>query len=249
MRRLVIGNWKMNLTLADATVLAGEVANFASDFATLQIGICPSFVWLVPVREHFRFTPHNFFLGAQAVSSEPHGAYTGDVSAEQLKGLVSHVLVGHSEQRRFRHLSPQDISSQIMQVTQQGMTPVVCFGEPQRSLGNTVATHITTSLSQDLHGISSEVLQKCIFAYEPLWAIGTGAPASPEYIESVVRQVKRWFSDQFSVDVPILYGGSVTAKEAAELKSIEEVGGLLVGGASLHAKEFKDICARFGGHV
>lgn len=251
MRRLVVGNWKMNLTLAEATVLAGEVANFAGDFSTLQIGICPSFPWLVPVRESVRFMPHNFFIGAQSVSPYPHGAYTGDVSAEQLKGVVTHCLVGHSEQRRFHHLTSNDIQGQIRLLVKEGITPIVCFGEKLKMQKGDSISQLIRDLQQDLSGLDKqEVVAKCIFAYEPLWAIGTGNPASPDYVQQAVSSVKSWLKEYYDQESPrVLYGGSVTSSEAKDLKAVRELDGLLVGGASLHAKEFKEICARFGGRV
>lgn len=248
MRRLVIGNWKMNLTLPDALVLAGQVKSFSPEFSGLNLVIAPSHPWLIPVREELGSLPPNLFLSAQSVSSYPHGAYTGDVSAEQLKGVVSHCLIGHSEQRKYHHLKSEDIQSQIRLVLDQDIVPVVCFGEPTKGKGQAVLGSIVGGLEQDLSQLEPDLIERCVFAYEPLWAIGTGDPATPEYIRTVVGTLKDWFRNHYTLEKPsVLYGGSVTAANAKELGTVNQIDGLLVGGASLHAKEFHEICARYGG--
>lgn len=250
MKRVVIGNWKMNLNLAEAHILAEAVRLFAPDYKGLTIGITPSFVWLVPLKESMRYMPANFFLAAQTVSSYEKGAYTGEVSAHQLKHVVTYCLVGHSEQRRFHHLTAADINAQIKELIAVSITPVVCFGEMSQSKQDHLLPSVTTELANDLHNVKSEEIEKCLFAYEPLWAIGTGNPATPTYVESVGQHIKTWFREEKGVhDVALLYGGSVTDDNVAELGAIKTIDGLLVGGASLHAKEFEQICARFSNHV
>ncbi len=237
--RYVIANWKMNLNLAEALTLGQAEAGLAADFPTVQVIVAPSLPWLVPLREAIKFHGHNWHLASQVVSQWQPGAYTGDVAAEQLKGVVDFCLVGHSERRRFHHEDGPAIQGQVKALLAAGITPVICFGEREKGQGN-VAQTLLRHLDHELVDLD---LEKCLLAYEPLWAIGTGKPATPNYISAVAEAVKSWR------DVPLLYGGSVTADNAAELAAIKSIDGVLVGGASLHLQEFRHICARFAGQV
>jgi triosephosphate isomerase len=248
-KRTVIGNWKMNLSLAEAEALAQATTKIAERYPALKIVIAPSLPWLVPLKESLRFTPANFAFASQVVSHMPEGAYTGDVSAKQLKGLVTYGLVGHSERRRDHHESGAIISDQIRELLGQNITPVVCFGEQSQSKQTAFSTQITVDLQRDLEGLDKNQLEQCLFAYEPLWAIGTGDPASPDYIKKAIAHVKNWSNELYNLAFPILYGGSVSEDNAEDLGRITELDGLLVGGASLQAKRFSAICALFSGHV
>ncbi len=248
--RYVIGNWKMNTNLSDAVVLAGHVAQGASDFADLSLIVAPPLPWIVPVKESIRWQPVNFHIASQVVSRFGSGAYTGDVSASQLAPLVTHCLVGHSERREFHNESGEIIRDQIKQLVAHTITPIVCFGEYGQSQDLESIEHITDDLHKDLKGLTTEALAQCIFAYEPIWAIGSSNPASPEYASAIIGAVKNWMKDTFGLaQVPILYGGSVTEDDAGALGSVGNIDGLLVGGASLHAKQFLAICRDFSGHV
>jgi triosephosphate isomerase (TIM) len=249
MKRHIVGNWKMNLELPEALVLAQEVAGFAGDYPTLQITIAPSLPWLVSIKEALTFMPTNFALASQVVSPHPHGAYTGDVSATQLKPLVRYCLVGHSERRRFHHEDSQAIQSQITELCKVGITPIVCFGESKQSSSPSMVNQVLQALKRDLASLQPEVGEKCLFAYEPLWAIGTGHPATADYTTKMATAFKAWAKQAFTHDAPLLYGGSVTTANAAALGSIKVIDGLLVGGVSLHGREFKTICAHYSQRV
>jgi triosephosphate isomerase len=249
MKRIVIGNWKMNLTLAEAIVLGQSCARIAESHHNLTIVIAPSLPWLVPLHDVLRIKPSNFYIASQSVSREDDGAYTGDVSAHQLKGVVTYSLVGHSERRRFHHETGSAISDQVKQLLQNRITPVVCFGEMKQSPQANVSNQITVDLKHDLAGLTHDQVKECIFAYEPLWAIGTGNPATPVYAGKVINHVKTWSQEQYGEALSVLYGGSVTEKNAEALGITQSIDGLLVGGASLEAKRFKAICSVFHPHV
>lgn len=249
MKRIVIANWKMNLSLAEALALAQQAIRVAEDMPHVQVVIAPSFVWLVPLNLELRIKPGNFSLSGQSVSQWPDGAYTGDVSAKQLSHLVDYCLVGHSERRRFYHEGGDSIAGQIKQLLAHKITPVICFGEMSQSKQSTVSSQITIDLRKDLVGLSAQEIGRCLFAYEPLWAIGTGMAATPDYAKRVIEHTKQWANEQYGVKIPVLYGGSVTEDNAADFGTVKTIDGLLVGGASLHAKRFAHICERFSGHV
>lgn len=243
--RIVIGNWKMNLTLPEAIALAQSCVHGAEKFEQLTIVIAPSLPYLIPIRESFRLMPPHFSLASQVVSQHPEGAYTGEVSAQQLKGLVKYCLVGHSERRRYHHETGGVISEMIIQLLEVGIHPVVCFGEMSQSRNQELSSQVTLDLSRDLHALKKEEIAKCLFAYEPLWAIGTGNPATPEYVKKVIRHMKQWFKKEYEHEATLLYGGSVTEEDAADLSKIRDLDGVLVGGASIHSKSFREICRAF----
>lgn len=249
MTKTVIANWKMNLTLAESLALAQAVVGYAPDYPTLRLIIAPSLVWLAPLAEAVSYRPSNFFLASQVVSPHPEGAYTGDVSARQLKGLVQYGLVGHSERRRYHHETALEISGQITELAAVGITPVICFGEMSQGEGNRPPPAVTAALGQDLASLPGEVIGQCLLAYEPLWAIGTGTRATTGYIRKAVKGFKTWFGQTLGVTPPMIYGGSITAENAGELGAINELDGLLVGGASLDAQTLAAICRAFSRQV
>lgn len=249
MQHLIVANWKMNLGLAESVALAQSTARIAEKYHQHRIVIAPAMPWLVSIKEAVRFAPPTFSLAAQSVSNWPEGAYTGDVAATQLKGLVSYCLVGHSERRRYHQENGSVIAGQIQQLLAVNVTPIVCFGEMTQSQQAAFSPQVTTDLDRDLAGLSPEEIQKCVFAYEPLWAIGTGVVASPDYIKKVLKHVRPHLEQKASDAVSLLYGGSVAESNAADLATIPGLDGLLVGGASLHAKRFAEICRSFHGRL
>jgi triosephosphate isomerase (TIM) len=243
--KFVVANWKMHGNLADALALAQASAKIAEHMSHVRVIIAPGFVHLLSIKEALRWVPHNFDLAAQTVSPFTEGAYTGDVAAGQLKGLVDYCIVGHSERRHFHHETHESVNHQIQQLTKAGITPIVCFGETHHTKGK-VGVALLHGLAHDLHDLPAEAIEKCLFAYEPVWAIGTGKVASAEHIGTVVRHVKDWFSTTYKLEPKVLYGGSVSGKNASDIAKIHDIDGVLVGGASLHAKEVEAICRAFG---
>ena len=238
---LIVGNWKMNLGLRDALALAVAVGD--APVTGVQMVVCPPFPWLVPVRDALGGSP--VALGAQNCASEPQGAHTGEVSAPMLAELCRFVIVGHSERRATYGETDPIIARKTRAVLEAGLTPIVCVGEnlDQRQRGDAVAVvhaHLAGSLSE----IEPAAIARCIVAYEPVWAIGTGVAATADDAAAMAAAIREWLvsiHQDVGSTLPILYGGSVTATNAAALLAPEDIGGALVGGASLDAVAFTAI--------
>jgi len=238
--KIIIANWKMNpQTTEEAIQLAKE-----SDIEGLVI--CPPFPFLEEVKKTIKKAK----LGAQDLFWEPQGAYTGEVSAKELKNLgVEYVIIGHSERRQNLGETDEIVAKKIKAAVEEGLTPILCVGETraERDAGKTkevVERELKVGLS--LVGQMSKVKgQRLVIAYEPIWAIGTGTPDTPEnmiemskFIRSQVSVVKCQMS---GVRCQVLYGGSVTSKNAEDFLKYKEIEGALVGGASLSGEEIKKI--------
>lgn len=241
----VIGNWKMNLGLGESEVLAQATAHLAEELPGISVGIAPPTPFLYPIHDKLKFRPTNFFIASQTLSSFAKGAYTGDVAAFQLKGVVSHVIIGHSERRKWHHDS-ELIANQIRQALACDIKPIVCFGEAKRDAS--VSSILFADLRADLGDLTPDEISRCVFAYEPVWAISTNAgavPATPAYIIKVVSRVQEFFASTYNHTPPILYGGSVNEDNVEEIAAIKQISGALVGGASLQIKSFSTICRAF----
>lgn len=259
-RPLIVGNWKMNTTLADATVLATQIKNAASDL-DVDIVLCPPFVWLVSLAEILETAPANLKLGAQNMWFAEKGAMTGEISPLMIKPFTKFVILGHSERRSHFNESSALINDKIQAAFEHNLTPVVCVGElkkmheDKRGRGRPakveIKSDIVWQLKGALEGISREKAAKMIIAYEPVWAIGTGNAATGAYANLVVGRLRQAILDKYgqsvASDVRILYGGSVTAENVREFIAQPEIDGVLAGGASLKAKEFIKICQEAGG--
>lgn len=248
-RMIVAGNWKMNTTAAEATELVVAVLaqkDLQGGMAQgVEVILCPPFTSLQQV---VRATiASNLRVGAQDCHHEHHGAYTGDVSAPMIRALgCTHVILGHSERRRYHHEDDALIAQKILAALSEGLTPVVCCGETleERESGATTSV-IGRQLRTVVQHVGTERMQQCVVAYEPVWAIGTGLAATPEQAQEVHAFIAAQLREQ-NVRVPILYGGSVTAENAATLFACTDVHGALVGGASLKADAFAGIVATAG---
>lgn len=238
---LVVGNWKMNTTRDGAVALASAVAAGAP--AGVELGVCPPFPWLIPVGE--ALAGSRVGLGAQNCWTEPSGAFTGEVSPAMLAGLCRYVIVGHSERRRILGETDDLVARKIASALAHDLTPIVCVGEDltERQRGQATAV-VAAQVDRACRDRSAVELLRCAIAYEPIWAIGTGVAAQPsdaEEMASAIRDVLRARFPDAADDVRILYGGSVTAANAAEILAGPNVDGALVGGASLQADGFLSI--------
>ncbi|MCS7000562.1 MAG: triose-phosphate isomerase [Bacteroidota bacterium] len=237
---LVIANWKMNTTVAEARQLAKQIRmQLASEVELLSacsIVLCPPSVNLHAVFEEIQGSP--LLLGGQNCWTEPYGAYTGEVSASMLRAIgCSYVLVGHSERRSIFHEDDEMILRKMERVWEEGLIPVLCIGETlhQRQTHqtwNVLKRQLDMTLS---HQYRSRVW---VCAYEPVWAIGTGIAAEPEQIEQAHAYLRSLLDGHNCRHVPILYGGSVSPENASVIFRIPYVDGVLVGGASLSANSF-----------
>jgi triosephosphate isomerase (TIM) len=247
---LVVGNWKMNGSQADCLELARKISHdVESKPAPVQVVVAPPFTALAAVGKALHDSKVQ--LAAQNCHWQLSGAFTGEVSASMLKELdCEFVILGHSERRHIFHESDDMIAQKIAPVIAQGMRPILCVGETleQRQSQQTFEI-IERQLQSALKGLGNDVIGNIEIAYEPVWAIGTGQNATPGQIREVHAYIRRFVSTLFggsnSNDLRILYGGSVKPDNAAVIAAIEEVNGLLVGGASLQAESFLPIVRAF----
>lgn len=249
MKKLIVGNWKMYPTLSDSIVLAGSVRSGLEGIGGVQVVIAPPISWLVPVIEHWKRSLPNVHFGAQNIWPDDQGAFTGEVSAYMLKHMVKYAIVGHSERRNAGE-DDDLISRKVSACLRWRIKPILCVGETRKMIsGETVDQNewrkVSKQLSEGLSGVKKDSIDDIVIAYEPVWAIGSSNPATPEYCLKVVERIRSNLKDKYgsAADmVQILYGGSVESSNAAEYLRHPEIAGLLVGGASVKAKEFINIC-------
>lgn len=252
MSKLIIGNWKMYPTLSDAVVLATSLKSGIDDLAGVEVIIAPPMPWLVPVAEHWRHRPKHLHLAAQNIWPEDQGAYTGETSAYLLKDIITYAIIGHSERRKYIAEDDDLIAKKIHACLKWRITPVICVGEAKRAIfadGKVDANQwkkLADQLMAALEGLNAEQLEKVVIAYEPVWAIGSGNPASPDYANKMIERLQDRVAEKYgraaAMTLPFLYGGSVTAAQATDYLRYPAISGLLVGSASVKAKEFLEIC-------
>lgn len=242
MSNLIVANWKMNLSPLEARDLVVSLADRVQNISS-TLCICPSFPYLSLVQGRLMST--SFYLGAQDCSLYDNGAHTGDVSARMLKELgCSFVITGHSERRTDHQESNAVVREKAERVHEQGMTAIICVGESrsQRESGKALES-IEEQLSGSLP--SRPTFENTVIAYEPVWAIGTGHVPTLEEIQEVHAFI-RTFLKNFSSGAErcrLLYGGSVKAENAREILALDDINGVLVGGASLDAVAFSAIAS------
>jgi triosephosphate isomerase len=243
-RPLLAGNWKMNLTLAESAALAKAVAA-AAPKASGEAAVFVPFTALSVVAQLLQGTPVR--VGAQDCYWEEKGAYTGEVSALQVKDAgATMTLIGHSERRKLFGDSDEWINKKLGAALKAGLTPVVCVGETLEERESQKTWRVLeTQVAGGLKGFAPADLAKIVIAYEPVWAIGTGKTATPQQAQEahlfVRGQLKKLHGDGFAAGLRILYGGSVTAENVDSLMAQPDVDGALVGGASLKPDQFSRI--------
>jgi len=241
---LIIGNWKMNLGVHDASLFLHKLEKTVKIHRNVEVVLAPTMLALQTLSLQVKH--RQFRLAAQDFYWRDHGAYTGEVSASQLSGIVKYALVGHSERRHVFNESDKDTRAKVQSAIRNGIRPVLCVGETagERAAGETQDI-IHDQLLGGLANITSQELPNVVIAYEPVWAIGTGNNASPmdvsDAIRSIRNQLKHLYGATAAADVQVLYGGSVKAESAADYLAVDDVDGLLVGGASLEADSFGKI--------
>lgn len=245
-RRLIIaGNWKMNKTVAEALDLVQDLVRELQQVKEVDVVICPAFTALGEVSKKVIET--NIRLGAQNMSEQAAGAYTGEIAAEMLKEfLVRYVILGHSERRQYQEETDSLISKKALAAHAASIKPIVCVGETLEQRDSGVTNDVVGSqVKGSLAGLTSSQMLETIIAYEPVWAIGTGKTASSEQAQEVHHFIRGVLSDLHGDDVArqvrIQYGGSVKPGNARELMGQPDIDGALVGGASLDAKSFSEI--------
>jgi len=248
-RPIVVGNWKMHGSRAENARLIEELgAHYPRDPAADSV-VCPPLVYLQEIGRMLRDTPIR--LGAQDVCADTQGAFTGEVSAAMLKDVgCEYTIVGHSERRLLYRESDQLVARKFATAHSKGLIPILCVGEQlsERDSGRT-AEVVSRQLDAVLELSGVETLGQAVVAYEPVWAIGTGRTATPEQAQEVHAAIRARIGARdakIAGATRILYGGSVKAGNAAELFSMPDVDGGLIGGASLKAEEFLAILKAAG---
>ncbi len=239
---LIAGNWKMNTTVSEALELVNEMRQGLNGIANVDKVICPPFISLAPVRELIKGT--SIKLGAQNLYFEEKGAYTGEISPLMLAELCEFVIIGHSERRQYFNETGEIVNKKIRAALRVKLKPILCIGESfeENEAGRTESV-VAKQLRSSLSGM--DFVDGLIIAYEPIWAIGTGKAATGrqanETIGFIRQNVAKLYNKGIAQEMRILYGGSVTADNAAEFINQPEIDGALVGGASLKATEFLSI--------
>lgn len=243
-KKIVAGNWKMNLTLAQGEQLINDILQ-----ASLKLGegqevvIATPFPYLMKAKSLVKNYP-GFYVAAQNCYTEKSGAFTGEVSAEMLQSVgVDYVILGHSERREYFQEGNDMLAKKIDQVLANGLKPIFCCGEPLlvREAG-TQNTYVAAQLEDSLFHLTAEQLKQVVIAYEPIWAIGTGLTASAAQAQDmhafIRSQIASKYGREAALHLTILYGGSAKPGNAEELFACPDVDGGLIGGASLVAKDF-----------
>jgi triosephosphate isomerase len=240
-RGMVVGNWKMNGSLAAIDMLLRDLRAAMADFDSADVAVCPPFAYLPQVAELLQGS--NISCGAQNVALEASGAFTGEVAAAMLKDVgCRYVIVGHSERRALYGETSDIVAQKFIQAQGEGLIPIICVGETlaQREAGQTLAV-VSEQLQCVIDAAGIGAFEHAALAYEPVWAIGTGKTASPAQAQEVhahLRELVASSSAEVAQQLRILYGGSVKADNAAELFAEADLDGALVGGASLVAQDF-----------
>ena len=242
-RPLIAGNWKMNGSRQEAASLAAGIAA-ATASCEAEVLVCPPFPYLSLVSD--KLAGSTVSLAAQNVSDRQNGAYTGEVSCSMLKDVnCQYVIVGHSERRELFGEQSSLVVHKAHAVAASGMRPIVCVGETlaQREAGNT--ENVLDEQLAPLVANAADTYGELVIAYEPVWAIGTGKTASPDqaqHVHAYIRTRLAAWDNIAASKIRLLYGGSMKPENAAELLSMADVDGGLVGGAALKVESFEAIC-------
>lgn len=243
-KKLIIGNWKMNLDVHDASLYLHKLSILVKAHRDVEVVLAPTMLALQTLS--LQVNHRQFKLAAQNFYWRDHGAFTGEVSATQLRGLVQYGLVGHSERRHVFNETDKESRSKVQAALRNNIRPILCIGETagERAMNETEDV-LHDQLVGGLANVTSEELESVVIAYEPVWAIGTGDNATAQDVASATKairnQLKHLYGVRASERVSVLYGGSVKAESAADYLALPDVDGLLVGGASLDSQAFNAI--------
>jgi len=244
MKKLIIGNWKMNFNIGEASMYLHKLTNMIPPQRTVDVVLAPTMLTLQPLS--LQINRRQFKLAAQNCYWRDEGAYTGEVPATHLRGIVDYVIIGHSERRYLFMESDKDIRAKVQAVVRNDLQPILCIGETSLEKANgEVNDALNDQLIGGLANLTADELDKLVVAYEPVWAVGTGKNAMPEDVREasklIRRQITQLFGASASKKVRVLYGGSVNVDNVDSYLAIKEIDGLLIGGASLDAHQFAEI--------
>lgn len=244
-KTIIAGNWKMNLLPSDVKPFAEELRAALPRTKTCETVLCVPFTHIPALRRSLK--DNRIAIGAQDVSTHDKGAYTGEISADMLEDLnVRYVIVGHSERRAYHGEDNFTVGKKALAAIEHDIQPIICVGETleQRERGITME-HISCQLISAFSYIPDEKIRRCVVAYEPIWAIGTGKTASPEEAQKVCEHIRHVIRERYGArlarSVSVLYGGSMKGSNAKQLLSMPDIDGGLIGGASLKPGEFIQI--------
>ncbi|MBR3055704.1 triose-phosphate isomerase [Candidatus Saccharibacteria bacterium] len=246
MKTYIVGNWKLNFTVGEASIYLHKLLKAMPNYRDVEVVVAPSLIALQPLS--LQVDRHKMKLAAQNAFYRDTGAFTGEVSFAQLRGIVDYAIVGHSERRYILREDDKMIAKKVAAAVRNKITPILCIGETEseRAFGET-ADVIRDQLTGGLSEVSDDMLDKVIIAYEPVWAISStkaAKAAAPDEIAEVVRLIRASLVDMYGAvaeRVPVLFGGSVKPVNAGAYLTVPGVDGLLVGGSSLILNEFVDI--------
>jgi len=249
-KKIVAGNWKMNCDLAEMEDLLGDLKNQSDSIdKSVNLMVAPPFTNLYPAFQSLRET--NIHIAAQNMHQNENGAFTGEISADMLKGVgIKNVILGHSERRSLFNETNDLLAEKVNTALEKKMIIIFCVGEElqSRKAGEQVAV-VKKQLSEGLFHIADKSWANIVIAYEPVWAIGTGETATPEQAQEMHAHIRKIiaieYNQQIADEVSILYGGSVKPANAKEIFAKPDVDGGLIGGASLKADDFLAIANSF----
>ncbi|BCB83446.1 triose-phosphate isomerase [Phytohabitans suffuscus] len=255
-RPLMAGNWKMNLNHLEANLLVQKLAASLNEqqLSDVEVVVLPPFTDIRTVQTLVDGDKLLLGYGAQDLSPHPKGAYTGDIAGPMLAKLgCQYAVVGHSERRQYHHEDDALVNTKVKAALANELAPIMCIGEglDVREAGEHVQ-FVVAQLDAGLDKLTPAQVEKVVVAYEPVWAIGTGKTATPEDAQEVCGAIRQRIAEKFGAStaevVRVLYGGSVKAANVASIMAQPDVDGALVGGASIDAEEFVQIC-RFPEHI
>ena len=241
-KKVIIGNWKMNKTIAEAVKFTEEFIEFASEVASkdIVVGICPTFLSLPAVKK----VSKDMLVAAQNCHYATNGAYTGEISIPMLQEIgIKYCLIGHSERRQYNNETNVTCNEKLHALLKNQITPIYCVGENLQQYEEGLSKEVVkTQVVVGLDGLSNEQVASMIIAYEPVWSIGTGKSASIEIAEDICKFIRNVIEEKFNKEVAekvtIQYGGSVKAENSRAYLSCPNIDGVLVGGASLEVDSF-----------
>ncbi|MCM8750359.1 triose-phosphate isomerase [Thermomicrobiaceae bacterium CFH 74404] len=241
---LIAGNWKMHTTYDEAVSLAEAYRERLAQLEGVECALIPPYPWIVPLAE--KLEGSTLVLGAQNCATIDQGALTGEVSARMLAPFCRYVIVGHSERRHQLGESDEMVAAKLQAAVRNGLSPILCVGELLAERDQGLAERVVErQLGSALEALEAAHLTRLVIAYEPVWAIGTGRPATPSDAQAIAACIREWIAQRFGSDlaatVRIQYGGSVNAGNAADFLQLPDIDGALVGGASLDVEQFCEI--------
>ena len=247
MKTYIVGNWKLNFTVGEASIYLHKILKNLPNYRDVEVVVAPSLVALQPLS--LQVDRHKMKLAAQNGFYRDYGAFTGEVSFSQLRGLVDYAIIGHSERRYVLREDDKMVAKKVAAALRNKITPILCIGETESERAfNETADVIRDQLTGGLSEVADDDLEKVMIAYEPVWAISSGKNAkiaTPDEVAEVVKLIRKVLADTYGKDlagkVPVLFGGSVNPSNAGAYLTVPGVNGLLIGGASLILSEFADI--------